>query len=77
MPLFRGSSRFESLISSHDFRFDVTPERNKDEINDGDDRWGVQGPSNLIHRATEASRWHWEDVPQLDPPPMRDDLGPM
>ena len=35
MPLFRGSSRFESLILSHHFRF--TRECNKEEINDDDD----------------------------------------
>ena len=35
MPLFRGSSRFESLILSHHARF--TCECNKEEINDDDD----------------------------------------
>ena len=35
VPLFRGSSRFESLILSHHSRF--TCECNKEEINDGDD----------------------------------------
>ena len=35
VPLFRGSSRFESLILSHHSRF--TRECNKEEINDDDD----------------------------------------
>ena len=35
MPLFRGSSSFESSISSHRSRF--TCECNKEEINDDDD----------------------------------------
>ena len=34
VPLFRGSSRFESLILSHHSRFNVTCECNKEEIND-------------------------------------------
>ena len=38
MPLFRGSSRFESLILSHHSRFNVTRECNKEEINDDDEQ---------------------------------------
>jgi len=34
LPLFRGSSRFESLILSHHSRFNVTCECNKVELND-------------------------------------------
>jgi len=38
VPLFRGSSRFESLILSHHSRFNVTCECNTEESNDdGDD----------------------------------------
>ena len=37
VPLFRGSSRFESLILSHQSRFNVTCECNKEEIDD--DEW--------------------------------------
>jgi len=41
MPLFRGSSRFASLILSQHSRFNVTSECNKQEINDdGDERIG-------------------------------------
>ena len=36
MPLFRGSSRFEGLILSHHFRFNVTCKCNKEEIDDDD-----------------------------------------
>ena len=36
VPLFRGSSGFESLILSHHFRFDVTCECNKEVVNDDD-----------------------------------------
>jgi len=35
VPLFRGSSRFESLVLSHHLRF--TCECNKEEINDDDE----------------------------------------
>ena len=38
MSLFRGSSRFESLILSHHSRF--TCECNKEEIDDDDDEGG-------------------------------------
>ena len=34
MPLFRGSSRFESLISSHHPRYKVTCECDEEDIND-------------------------------------------
>ena len=36
VPLFRGSSEFESLILSHHVRLNVTCECNKEEI---DDEW--------------------------------------
>ena len=44
MPHFRGSSKFESLTLSHHFRFNVTCECNKEEINDDEvgtffERW--------------------------------------
>ena len=44
VPLFRGSSRFESLILSHHSRFNVTCECGKEETNDDDDScvWGQQ-----------------------------------
>ena len=37
VPLFRGSSRFDSLIFSHHFRFSITCECNKEGINDDHD----------------------------------------
>ena len=37
MPLFRGSSRFETLILSQHSRFNVACECHKEEINDDDD----------------------------------------
>ena len=40
VPLFRGSSRFESLVLSHHSRFNVTCECNTEEINDDDDAGG-------------------------------------
>ena len=43
VSLFRGSSRFESLILSHHFRFNVTCERNKEEIDDDDASEGAPG----------------------------------
>jgi len=36
-PLFRGSSRFESLILSYHYRYKVTCECNEENINDDDD----------------------------------------
>ena len=39
VPLFRGSSRFESLILSHHSRHKVTCECNEEDINDDDDVW--------------------------------------
>ena len=44
VPLFRGSSRFESLLLSHHSRFKVTCECNKEESNyDDDDADGAPG----------------------------------
>jgi len=40
VPLFRGSSRFVSLILSHHSRF--TRECNKEDINDDDDGCGIR-----------------------------------
>ena len=45
MPLFRGSSRCESLILSHRSRF--TCECNKEEIDDDDNETRKAGPCNL------------------------------
>ena len=47
-PLFRGSSGFESLISSHCFRCNVTCACNKDETDDDDD--GDDDNGSLIDR---------------------------
>ena len=46
VPLFRGRSRFESLVVSHHSRFNVTCECNKEEINDDDD--GTAVPVELV-----------------------------
>ena len=43
VPLFRGSSRFESLILSHHSGFSVACECNEEDINDDDDGEGVEG----------------------------------
>ena len=37
VPLFRGSSIFESLVLSHHFRLNVTCECIKEELDDGDE----------------------------------------
>ena len=58
MPLFRGSSRFESLILSHHSRF--TSECNKEEINDDDDACcrgscSDRAPTNMPSSAASSS----------------------
>jgi len=39
VPLFRGSSRFESWIASHHSKFNVACECNEEESNDDDEYW--------------------------------------
>jgi len=39
VPLFRGSSRFESLILSHHSGFSVACKCHEEEINNNDDVW--------------------------------------
>ena len=46
VPLFRGSSRFESLILSHHPRFNVKCECHTEEINDDDDDVGESSSIN-------------------------------
>ena len=43
MPLFRGNSRFESLLLSHHSRYNVTCECNEEDIDDDDDDDGRCG----------------------------------
>jgi len=56
VPLFRGSSRFESLVFSHHSRF--TCECNKKEINDDDDadEGGAEGGRGGAGRGEQTTR---------------------
>jgi hypothetical protein len=42
VPLFRGIRKFESLIASQHFRFDVACQCNEEETNDNDDAAGLR-----------------------------------
>ena len=61
VPLFRGSSRFESLILSHHSRFNVRSECNEEEITDDDDGWWGVGRQQIDGVYTKGLRLFPED----------------
>jgi len=73
VPLFRGSSRFESLILSHRSGFSVTCECNEEEINDDDDaRSHAPGsPAFLLVSAQRSS----EEIKSGNDSPERKIIG--